>query len=140
MGICFGHQLVAEALGGLVKRSKRGWHVGVDSVQLNNDASKFGKASQEFKLIYNHQDEVQKVPANAKLLAGSKNCLIAMMSIDDHILTFQGHIEFKKEYSQDLLDMRKNILGDLKYEQACQSLENETNELQVTHWILDFIS
>ena len=140
VGICFGHQLIAQALGGLVTKSKRGWHVGIDSVQLNNDASKFGKASQEFKLIYNHQDEVQKMPANAKLLAGSKNCPIAMMSIDDHILTFQGHIEFKKEYSQDLLEMRKNILGDLKYEQACRSLENETNELQVTHWILDFIS
>ena len=56
VGICFGHQLVAKALGGLVTRSKRGWHVGVDSVQLNNDASKFGRSSSELSVDFDRLD------------------------------------------------------------------------------------
>ena len=140
IGICFGHQLIAEALGGSVKKSKQGWHVGVDSVQLNQDASNFGEDRDEFALIYNHQDEVTSLPPNATLLASSQTCPFAMMSIDEHILTFQGHIEFEKGYAKDLFDMRKEILGASLYHQACESLEASTDDLKISKWILDFLS
>ena len=139
IGICFGHQLIAEALGGIVIKSNRGWHVGVDSVKVNDEAKIFGIPNDVFNLIYNHQDEVHTLPENAKLLASSENCPIGMMSIDNHILSFQGHIEFKKNYAKDLLDMRKDILGETIYKTACNSLNKETDDLKVTGWILNFL-
>ena len=62
-----------------------------------------------------------------------------MMSIDNHILSFQGHIEFEKNYAKDLLDMRKDILGETIYKTACNSLNKETDDLKVTGWILNFL-
>jgi hypothetical protein len=62
------------------------------------------------------------------------------MSIDNHILTFQGHIEFKKNFAKDLLDMRKDIFGETLYRQACKSLGTPTDELKVTKWILKFLT
>ncbi|SVB75045.1 uncharacterized protein METZ01_LOCUS227899, partial [marine metagenome] len=76
IGICFGHQLIAEALGGIVIKSNKGWHVGVDSVKVNDEAKIFGIPNDVFNLIYNHQDEVHTLPKNAKLLASSENCPI----------------------------------------------------------------
>lgn len=140
IGICFGHQIIAAALGGSVVKSSKGWHVGTDSAQLNKNAALFGRNDEKFNLIYNHQDEVQKLPINGKLLASSSSCPIAMMSIDNHILTFQGHIEFKKDFAKDLLDMRKDIFGKTLYRQACKSLDTPTDELKVTKWILKFLT
>ncbi len=140
VGICFGHQLVAEALGGSVAKSDKGWHIGIDSVQLNKNATLFGDVKEKFNLIYNHQDEVQKLPINGKLLASSASCPIAMLSIDNHVLTFQGHIEFEKAFAKDLLDMRKDIFGETLYHQACESLKTHTDDLKVTKWILNFLT
>jgi hypothetical protein len=63
-----------------------------------------------------------------------------MLSIDNHVLTFQGHIEFEKAFAKDLLDMRKDIFGETLYHQACESLKTHTDDLKVTKWILNFLT
>jgi len=59
VGICFGHQLIAEALGGKVERAKEGWNVGIHAATLKKNTILFGSAEQEFNLIYNHQDHLK---------------------------------------------------------------------------------
>jgi GMP synthase-like glutamine amidotransferase len=71
IGICFGHQIIAEALGGSVRNSPNGWHAGVDSISLNNNAYNYGEEGKKYNLVFSHQDEVQKLPHNATLIAGS---------------------------------------------------------------------
>ena len=139
IGICFGHQLIAEALGGKVERSNGGWHVGVHGATLKKNTILFGSAQQEFNLIYNHQDQVLKIPQESILLASCKNCPVAMLAIEDHILSFQGHVEFDVAYAKDLLEMRRSILGEDTYLKASDSLKETTENAKVTDWILKFL-
>ena len=139
IGICFGHQLIAEALGGKVQRSKGGWHVGVHRATLKKNTVLFGSTNQEFNLIYNHQDQVLEIPQESNLLASCKNCPVAMLAIKDHILSFQGHVEFNVAYAIDLLKMRRSILGEDTYLKACNSLKEKTENAKVTDWILKFL-
>ena len=139
IGICFGHQLIAEALGGKVERSNGGWHVGVHGATLKKNTVLFGSAQQEFNLIYNHQDQVLKIPRESILLASCKNCPVAMLAIEDHILSFQGHVEFDVAYAKDLLEMRRSILGEDTYLKASDSLKETTENAKVTDWILKFL-
>ena len=139
IGICFGHQIIAEALGGTVKNSSKGWHVGVDSISLFKQEFNFNYQDSEFNLIFSHQDEVIKLPENAKLIAGSTICPNAMFVIDDNILCTQGHIELHKDFARLIYDFRKNQIGDAKYTSACETLIDETDELAVVKILLEFL-
>ena len=122
-----------------MERSKGGWHVGVHRATLKKNTVLFGSTSQEFNLIYNHQDQVSEIPQESNLLASCKNCPVAMLAIKDHILSFQGHVEFDVAYAIDLLKMRRSILGEDTYLKACNSLKEKTENAEVTDWILKFL-
>ncbi|GJM13388.1 MAG: GMP synthase [Pseudohongiella sp.] len=140
IGICFGHQLVAEALGGKTLAAEQGWCVGVQQTRLTAQAAAFGPADAQFKLLSNHKDQVQKMATGGILLAATETCPIAMTAVGDHILTFQGHPEFDRGYAHALLDMRREILGEDIHRTAVETLQQETDNLQVARWILSFIS
>ena len=74
IGVCFGHQIIAEALGGSVRKSPNGWHAGVDSISLNKDAVEYGIQGKKYNLVFSHQDEVERLPKNAILIAESVSC------------------------------------------------------------------
>ncbi|PCI07062.1 GMP synthase [bacterium] len=140
VGICFGHQLIAEALGGKTAQAEQGWCVGVQTTTFTGDASRFGTAGSAFQLISNHKDQVQELPEGGTLLASTESCPMAMTSIGNHILSFQGHPEFSKEYARALLDMRREIFGESVYQAAVDSLQQRDNSEQVANWILEFIA
>ena len=140
IGICFGHQLVAEALGGKTGQAETGWCVGVHKNKFTDAAEDYGLTRSEFKIPSNHKDQVLELPLGGKLLARTETCPISAMGLGDHILTFQGHPEFSEGYARALLDMRRKIFGEMRYREAINSFKNETNNSQVASWILDFIS
>ncbi|MDC0221101.1 GMP synthase [Gammaproteobacteria bacterium] len=140
IGICFGHQLVAEALGGKTGQAETGWCVGVHKNKFTDAAEDYGLTRSEFKIPSNHKDQVLELPPGGKLLARTETCPISAMGLGDHILTFQGHPEFSEGYARALLDMRRKIFGEMRYREAINSFKNETNNSQVASWILDFIS
>jgi len=140
VGICFGHQLVAEALGGKTGPADQGWCVGVHSIKLNADATDYGLCDDEIQLLSNHKDQVQELATDGRLLASTDTCPMAMTAVGDHILTIQGHPEFDKGYARALLDMRREILGDSLYQDAVSSLTEGTDETRVASWIIDFVA
>ena len=140
IGICFGHQMVAEALGGKTLPADSGWCVGVHAIEPTEDATRYGLSPSTIRLRSNHRDQVVTLPAGGKLLASAEACPIASIGLDDHILTFQGHPEFSEGYARALLNMRRDILGEELYQTAIRSLETETDNLQVARYIVDFIS
>lgn len=140
IGICFGHQLVAEALGGKTRQANQGWCVGVHRAKLTGDAAAYGPAGVEFQILSNHKDQVEKMAVGAKLLASSDACPIAMTKVGNHILTIQGHAEFDKGYALALLNMRREILGEPLYRTAVDTLQQGTDNSQVARWILDFVA
>jgi GMP synthase-like glutamine amidotransferase len=140
IGICFGHQLVAEALGGKTRKADIGWCVGVHTNTLNEHAKAYGIDDVSFSIQSSHQDQVYVPPEGAIILASSERCPNAMMAVDNHILSIQGHIEFTLEYAEALIEMRRTIFGELIYNSAKASLEQHTDQDKVTRWIIDFIA
>ena len=139
VGICFGHQLVAQALGGKTEAAEVGWGVGVHSSRVRESTDYMFPNEREISLLVSHKDQVTELPDGAKLLASSDFCEHAMFQVDNHILTFQGHPEFAKGYSRGLMELRKEIIGPDKYREGIASLHKATNEKSVARWALAFI-
>ena len=139
LGICFGHQIIAEALGGSVKKAAGGWHVGVDSLSLYKKKFKFQSHSNKYNLIFSHQDEVTQLPKNSLLIATSKTCPNGMFIIGNHIICMQGHIELDKDFAKLIYDFRKDQIGELKYLNACKTLNSKTDELHLAKSLIEFL-
>jgi GMP synthase-like glutamine amidotransferase len=140
VGICFGHQLIAQALGGETRKASQGWGVGVQRSSVLAPDRWMQPFKPEIKLLASHQDQVVELPARAKRFAGSAFCPNAGFTIGEHIVTFQGHPEFVKGYSRALLEARRATLGDDVYARGVESLDEPVDSSLVARWILNFVA
>lgn len=105
VGICFGHQIVAQALGGRVEKYAGGWSVGRQLYDFEGE---------EVALHAWHQDQVVERPAGARVVASSEFCENAALLYGDRILTIQPHPEYNSETLGGLIRTRgQNVPADL---------------------------
>ncbi|KAI8904455.1 class I glutamine amidotransferase-like protein, partial [Gorgonomyces haynaldii] len=106
VGICFGHQIVAEALGGKVSKNPGGWEIGWTRLKLNDDGKRvFGREWLDIQEM--HQDHVSVVPPGFTVLGATAICPVQVMQ-KSNIVTLQGHPEFKHEFVKQLISIRTN--------------------------------
>ncbi|MBL1375802.1 glutamine amidotransferase-related protein [Zobellella iuensis] len=139
VGICFGHQLMAKALGGEVVQSDKGWGIGVSFNQVDKTQPWMTPPSRALDLVVSHQDQVSRLPADAEVLAGSPFCPFYMVQYRDHFLGIQGHPEFSRPYSADLMATRQERFPPHRYREALASLGAEVDDLLLARWILAFM-
>ena len=138
LGVCFGHQLVAQRLGGKAGKAEAGWGVGVHATPVLQQAAFMDPPLDEYRLIVSHQDQVLALPEGAQRLAGTDFCPNAMYQIDEHILCLQGHPEFAPAYAAALINYRKKILGPALHTQGLSSLKDPLSTTPIAHWLLHF--
>jgi GMP synthase (glutamine-hydrolysing) len=92
-----------------------------------------------FTVLVTDQDQVLEPAPGTAVLAGSDFCEFAVCQLGDHILTFQGHPEFVKGYSDSLLEIRREMIGEATYRQGKASLASELDSPRVAQWIAEFI-
>lgn len=107
VGICFGHQLMATALGGRVERSEKGWGVGLHDYDVLGGTA---LPTARLTLPAMHRDQVVAAPPGARLLATSDFCQFAGFAYGRAGLSLQGHPEFTADYQRDLIAARAGII------------------------------
>lgn len=141
VGICFGHQLIASALGGRVERAlDRGWGVGVHNWKIHDQPEWMRPPLSELSLLAIHQDQVYDLPAGGRLLASSDFCPIAVFQVDDHFLAIQGHPEFSPEFADALFDLRQDLVGSERADAARRSVGEPIHDAAVAAWIMNFLA
>jgi GMP synthase-like glutamine amidotransferase len=139
IGICFGHQIIAQALGGKTQKSNKGWAVGNSISNIEKAKPWMANEKKQFALLVSHQDQVTRLPVQAELVATNAFCPNACFQIENHILTFQGHPEFSVDYLNYLLNKRRDIIGEEKCKKAIDSLQYAQDNQLVVRWIINFI-
>ncbi|CUH18713.1 GMP synthase [glutamine-hydrolyzing] [Jannaschia seosinensis] len=99
VGICFGHQIVAQALGGKVVKHPEGWALGRQDYEMSD--------GRIIRLNAWHQDQVRDLPPDAKPIARSAFCEYAMLTYGDRAFTVQPHPEFDGNVIADFVALRK---------------------------------
>lgn len=138
IGICFGHQLVAQALGGSVLKSSKGWGLGAIESKVICHKTWMEPRLTSFNLLVTHQDQVEVLPEHATSFASNDFCRNSGFELNN-ILTFQGHPEYSKKYLLYIINKRRDIIGESTYIDAKASLNLKTDESIIANWIVNFI-
>lgn len=139
IGICFGHQIIAKAMGGQVIKSPKGWGLGMSQNTLLVDKSWMNPKQSELNILVSHQDQVVELPEGAEVLAGSEFCPYYMLQLDS-FLTIQGHPEFTKDYAKALIITREDHVSKIHFTKAMDSLSLNVHDALIAQWIVAFLS
>jgi GMP synthase-like glutamine amidotransferase len=139
IGICFGHQLLAHAMGGKVMRHRGGWGVGVSFTKVQQSKLWMTPWKDNLDLIVSHQDQVVALPPSSKTLASSDFCPFYMVQHGASMLGIQGHPEFTKPYSADLMELRRGVIPDERIEQGLESLRASVDGDLLAGWLVNFM-
>jgi GMP synthase-like glutamine amidotransferase len=139
VGICFGHQLIAQALGGKTERAATGWGAGAHRIELASSYRWMNPAAASCDLLFMHQDQVVSLPPGGELFGSTDHCPIAALTVGSSIVGIQAHPEFPADYVDTLLSARLERIGAAKTERARASLSAPVDANLVGGWLVQFM-
>jgi len=113
LGVCFGHQLLARALGARVERNPRGREAGTVPVRLTEEGERdplFAGLASPLLVQQTHEDHVAALPAGATLLAENEMTPVQAFAWGESVRCVQFHPEFDAERSRLLAEVRRERL------------------------------
>jgi GMP synthase-like glutamine amidotransferase len=138
VGICFGHQIMAEAFGGRVEKSERGWGIGLLRYDVRDRAAWMDAEIESFAIPVSHQDQIVDQPPSTRILAGSAFNPFGLLEYRDQpAISFQCHPEFSPEYAKALIETRRDRIKGV--DEALASLDQPNDRERIAGWIRDFL-
>lgn len=140
LGVCFGHQMLAEALGGKVQKSAVGWCVGIHEFTLQKPMPAWMTPLKErLNLLMMCQDQVHQLPPDSTVLASADDCPVAMFRVGERMLGVQAHPEFPLLYEEALMRSRVERIGAEKTAKGVESLTLPLHSTQMAQWMVAFV-
>jgi len=138
VGVCFGHQMLAQAFGGKVIKSPKGWGVGLQRYAIT-EREPWMDSSPAVFLTASHQDQVVELPPGARVIAASEFTPHAGLAYGDEAISFQPHPEFEPDFSAALFQERSEALPPDLARQAVESLSAPNDNARLGRWIGKFL-
>jgi GMP synthase-like glutamine amidotransferase len=130
VGICFGHQIMAKALGGKVEKFSGGWDLGHTDYDFDGRKVTLGAF---------HQDQVVEAPQDAEVIASTYFCKFAGLAYSGSALSFQPHPEYTPAILEDLIRLRAGqSFTQEQAEQALKRLKDEDDTKRMADEIATF--
>ena len=141
VGLCFGHQVMAEALGGRVEKSGKGWGLGLHSYEVNR-REPWMDGAPRVAVAASHQDQVVEAPSGATVLLSSAfTPYAALLYAGGDAVSFQFHPEFERGMAEALVELRRPGLPDpAEADRMLASLDAPSDAERVGGWIRRFIA
>lgn len=141
LGICFGHQIMADALGGDVRKSEKGWGLGRHSYGVKARPRFMDAAPAALAVACSHQDQVITPPKEAEVILGSEFTPNAGLAYaNGAALSFQPHPEFEDEYTLALAELRRGRVPDAVVDIAIASVSTPSDSRAVAGYIGAFFT
>lgn len=142
IGVCFGHQAMAQALGGHVTKSDKGWGVGRHAYDIMKTPRWMDEVPADgFALAVSHQDQVLIPPPGAQVIAASPFTDFAALHYKTiPAISFQGHPEFDDDFARALYMARRERLGETVADEAVASLTEPHQNASVARWMAAFLN
>ena len=141
VGICFGHQVMAEALGGKAVKSDKGWGIGRHTYTMVRCPEWTGDCPEEISVPVSHQDQIVTLPPGASVIARSEFTPFAGLDYGaTPAMSFQCHPEFDADYSEALYFIRRGTrLSEEAVDAAVLSLQQPLDNARIGKWIAAFL-
>lgn len=140
LGICFGHQIMADALGGDVRKSEKGWGMGRHQYQVRQRPGFMADAPDTMLVACSHQDQVIVPPAEAEVILGSDFAPNAgLLYKSGKALSFQPHPEFDDDYARALVELRRGRAPDDVISAALSSFAKPSDSPRLGTYIARFL-
>ncbi|MFL6743677.1 MAG: type 1 glutamine amidotransferase, partial [Sphingomicrobium sp.] len=137
VGVCFGHQVMAEALGGHVVKSEKGWSTGLHRYAIVR-AEPWMDGADEVAVPASHQDQVVVQPPKTEIVAASEFTPFAALAWTDRpAISFQFHPEFSPEFAKALIAERHDVAPEPNA--AMASLDAPNDNARVGAWMRRFL-
>lgn len=138
-GACFGHQAIALALGGEVRKAEAGWGIGTAVTHYDRFAPWMQPQKQAVKLFSAHKEQVTRLPEGAENLGGDAFCPIGSFRIGNHVFTTEYHPEMTPPFMTGLVEEMAGILPPETLEKARVSVREPEEGRFFAQWIVNFL-